>query len=124
MARELQLIYGDALAEMGVTGPDRVVSAEDSVELTRIYNSLWHLLEEMNLTTWELDGPIPNATVVPLVWVLAYAAAGPFGITGPRLERLAGNGALNLNPPSIGERLLRKLAAPRYVAEVTAVVDY
>lgn len=124
MARELELIYGDALAEMGACGPDRVVSAEDSVELARVYDSVWHLLEEMGLATWDIDGPIPNATVIPLVWVLAYHAAGPFGITGDRLQRLALNGSLSAPSPSLGERMLRKLAAPGYVAEVTAVTDY
>lgn len=124
MARELELIYGDALAEMGVCGPDRVVSAEDSEELTRVYNSLWYLLDEMDLATWDIDGPIPNGTVIPLVWVLAYHAAGPFGLTGERLARLALNGALNSPNPSLGERLLRKLAAPAYIPEVTATTDY
>ena len=124
MARELELIYGDALAEMGACGPDRVVSAEDSEDLARVYDSVWHLLEEMNLATWDLDGPVPNPSVIPLVWVLAYHAAGPFGITGERLSRLAVNGALNAPTPSLGERLLRKLAAPNYIAEVTAVENY
>jgi hypothetical protein len=101
-----------------------VVSAEDSEELARVYDSVWHLLEELELTTWDIDGPIPNATVIPLVWVLAYHAAGPFGITGDRLGRLALNGSLNAPTPSLGERMLRKLAAPGYVAEVTGVVNY
>lgn len=124
MARELELIYGDALAEIGACGPDRVVSAEDSTEMARVYDSVWHLLDEMNLTTWDLDGPVDNAAVVPLVWVLAFHAAGPFGITGDRLERLRQNGEINGPVPSRGERLLRKLATPKYIPEVTQVDDY
>lgn len=124
MARELELIYGDALAEIGACGPDRTVSAEDSVELVRIYQSVWYLLEELGLATWDIDGPIPNAAVVPLVWVLAFHAAGPFGITGDRLNRLRENGEVNGPVPSRGERLLRKLASPAYIPKVMAVDNY
>lgn len=124
MARELELIYGDALAEIGATGPDRVVSAEDSTEMARIYDSVWHLLDEMGLATWDIDGPIPNAAVIPLVWVLAFHAAQPFGITGDRWLRLKDNGEINGPTPSRGERLLRKLATPAYIAEVTTVENF
>lgn len=117
MARELELIYGDALAELGVTGPDRTVSAEDGEEMARIYDSTWYLLEEMGLASWDLGGPVPNAVVVPLVWILAFHAAGPFGITGNRIERLRLNGELGRGPPSSGEKLLRKLSAPPYLRE-------
>lgn len=124
MARELELIYADALAEMGVCGPDRVVSAEDGVELRRVYDSVWHLLDELELATWDIDGPIPNGAVTPLTWVLAFHAAGPFGITGLRLERLRANGQIHGPQPSGGERLLRKLAAPRYTVEPMAVESF
>lgn len=124
MARELELIYGDALAEMGVCGPDRVVSAEDSDEMARIYDSVWHLLDELGLASWDIDGPIPNPAVIPVVWVLAYHAAGPFGLTGERLGRLAVNGSLGAPQPSQGERLLRKLAAPEYIAKPVAVDNF
>lgn len=124
MARERELIYGDALAELGVTGPDRVVSAEDGVEMARLYDSLWYLLEEMGLTSWDLDDPIPNAAVIPVTWVLAYHAAQPFGVSGARLERLKMNGEINGPKPSGGERLLRKLATPKYLATLTAVENF
>jgi hypothetical protein len=124
MARELELIYGDALAEIGATGPDRVVSAEDGEEMARIYTGVWHLLDELGITSWDLDGPVPDAAVIPLVWVLAFHAAQPFGITGERLERLRATGQLAGAQPSLGERLLRKLAAPEYLSDVTPVVDY
>jgi hypothetical protein len=124
MARELELIYGDALAELGVTGPDRVVSAEDGAEMARVYSSVWYLLEELGLASWDIDGPIPNAAVVPLTWVLAYHAAQPFGITGERMARLKLNGEINGPQPSGGERLLRKLATPPYFNEPSQVVDY
>jgi len=124
MARELSLIYADALAEIGATGPDRVVSAEDGDEMTRIYTGVWHMLEELGIASWDLDGPVPDAAVIPLVWVLAFHAARPFGITGERLERLRATGQLAGAQPSLGERLLRKLAAPEYLSDVTPVVDY
>jgi hypothetical protein len=124
MARELEKIYGDALAEIGATGPDRVVSAEDGEEMARIYNGVWHMLESMGLTSWDLDGPVPNDAAIPLVWILAFHAAQPFGITGERLERLRATGQLAGPQVSLGERLLRKLAAPEYLNETVQVVDY
>ena len=124
MARDLSLIYADALAEIGATGPDRGVSAEDGDEMTRIYTGVWHMLEELGIASWDLDGPVPDAAVIPLTWVLAFHAAQPFGITGERLERLRATGQLAGAQPSLGERLLRKLAAPEYLSDVTPVVDY
>lgn len=124
MARELELIYADALSEMGVTGPDRVVSAEDGVEMARVYDAVWHVLEDLGLASWDLDGPVPNAHALPLSWILAFHAAQPFGITGARLERLRTQGQLAGPAPSLGERMLRKLSAPAYLNEVIAVDDF
>lgn len=124
MARDLEDIYADAAVELGIVGPDRLVSAEDLTELTRVYQSVWHLLEELEINSWDLDGPIPDPAAIPLALVLAYHAAGPFGIAGDRLNRLAANGSLGAPTPSLGERLLRKLAAPAYVSEVTQSTDY
>jgi hypothetical protein len=124
MARELNDLYGDALVEIGATGPDRVVSAEDMAELARIYGSLWPLLDEMGLVYWEIDGAVPDAAALPMAWVLAYHAAQPFGVSGDRLERLRINGQVGGQAPSQGERLLRKLAAAKYIAEPMAVEDF
>ena len=124
MSRELLLIYGDTLAEIGATGPDRVVSAEDGEEMARIYTGVWHMLDALGIASWDLDGPVPDAAVIPLIWVLASHAAQPFGLTGERLERLRATGQLGGPQVSLGERLLRKLAAPPYIAEAIGTVDY
>ena len=123
MARELQLIYADAAVELGIAGPDRVVSAEDASELARIYRSVWAILDDMDLATWDQDGPVPDGEAQPLAWVLAFHAGNAFGLTADRMERLRTLGQLG-GVPSLGERLLRKLAAPDYIEEPMQVESF
>lgn len=123
MSRSLELFYTDVLGELGVTGPDRTASAEDLAVVEDAYPALWNLLDVSGLTSWTQTADIPDEVVLPLRWIMAYHIAGQFGVYGPRLERLAGHGMLGGPQPSVGERMLTRMASPDYISS-TLAVDY
>lgn len=124
MARALEEFYIDVLAELGVVGIDRGASAEDLAVVTSSYPGVWHLLDSLGLTSWILTADIPDDVTLPLRWIVAYYIAGQFGIGGAKMERLAANGVVGGPMPSLGERMLRRLASPDYIPSTIETTYY
>lgn len=123
MARSLADFYVDVLQELGVSGPDGAVSAEDLALVTDLYPAVWQLLESKNLTNWLQSGAIPDRAVIPMRWIVAYHAAVSFGVRGDRLLKLQERGQIGGPSPSLGERLLASQRAAEYIPSILAT-DY
>jgi hypothetical protein len=115
MPRSLQDFYSDVGVELGVSGPDAALSAEDLAVISDSYVPLWQLLNADGLVTWTQSGDIPDDALFALTWLLAFAVSQKFGINGPKLQELRERGQYGGPAPSLGERLLRKRAAANYI---------
>lgn len=124
MARTLEDFYIDVLGELGVTGIDRAASAEDLAVVTGAYPGIWCLLDALRLTSWIQTADIPDEVLLPLGWITAYHVAGQFGISGPKMDWLIMHGQIDGPVPSVGERMLRRLASPDYISSTLETEFY
>ena len=120
MARALAEFYTDVLAELGVTGPDNTASAEDVRVVTDAYAPLWAMLDERDLLTFGVADDVPDMSLLPMRWIVAFHLAPVFGITGAKLEMLQERGQIEGPAPSLGERMLRKQTSPDAISAVQA----
>lgn len=84
------------------------------------YAALYDMLLTKGLVSWTSTAEVPEYAEMPLIAMLAYLCAGPFGINPVRKAELKLAGALDLSPaeggPSLAERQLRRQLAKNYVS--------
>lgn len=112
-----------ALQEAGILASGESASAEDDQLVARKYGELYDMLLTKGLVAWASDAQLPEYADTPLTMMLAAYIAPAFGVTGQRLAELRLSGLLDLSPPSIAERALRKQLSKNYVTH-PAQPDY
>lgn len=113
--RDLQEFYTDVLGELGISGPDRAASGEDTAVVVSKYPAIWSLLDDESLTSWNVTEDIPDEAAIALAWIVAFHLCETFGIYGPKRESLRVLGQVGGDQPSIGEQILRRQASVDYI---------
>jgi hypothetical protein len=106
-------LYRRVLEKLGVAAAGESAAPEDTQLVAERYVSLWNKLKTRSLVSWAVDEAIPDEAADALVMLGAYACAAEFD-EDP--EDYAAEGALDLKPPSAGERDLRQLHTRPYVS--------
>lgn len=114
-----QQIQFAALREIGVVGVGETPTAEQGVNAASKYASLHAQLLKMGLVRWALTENIPAYAEQPVIWMLSYlcATSEAFGSLPEKKSELALLGALQLTPPSLGEKQLRVAVSRSYVSQ-------
>ena len=98
---ELRLMIGE---EVGIVAPGEVMSADDSDYIKRREESKLAELYEAGLISFDQDGDIPEAYMLPIAKIIAGEVAPGFGSDIATAKALASEGLATL----------RKLKAPPY----------
>ena len=97
-------LYRKTLEKLQVAAAGEPVDADDVQLIRSKYESLYEVLAVKELVSWNISQDIPENCANPVVMMLAFLSASEFGMNP--LE-FAAEGALDVVPPSIGERQLR-----------------
>ena len=115
------------LKKLQITAAGDTDAADDIAIMTQKYTGMHQMLLVAGLVIWSKTENVPGEAELPIVAMLAAAAASDFGIPEPRHSRLQLEGAFNLpvtlGGPSLAERQLRKALAPKHISS-TVVSEY
>ena len=103
------------LAHLQVTPAGGADAADDVAVLTEKYAGLHQMLLTKSLVKWAIGEDIPEEAELPMVAMLSAFAANEFHIPDPRYTRLQLEGGLDLQPPSLAERQLRKVISENFI---------
>lgn len=118
----LQLRFA-ALKETGIVGLLETPEAEHDTLAQEKYALLHAMLLKDRLATWALTEDIPAGACQGVIWMLAYLCAPRLGAPPEEIVRLMPLGMYPSNPPSLGEKTLRKFISQRFVSQ-PATADY
>lgn len=115
------------LVELGIIGAGESGQPDDVALVGDRYDALYDMLLAEKLVAWTATDDIPLYAETPVIQMLAYLCARPFGINSQRTAELEQAGALALAParggPSLAERQLRRQLARNHVP-FPAASDY
>lgn len=97
-----------ALERIGVVPGGSDAPADDVAVMTRKYTGIHAQLVQRKMVTWAITEDLPDEAQEPLIAMLAFSAAGEYGVPDPRYSRLRLEGSLDDEQPSLAERQLRK----------------
>lgn len=104
------------LREIGVIATGEEPSYDDAATVAAKYDELYEMLVDENLANWASSEDIPAFASRPVTWMVAFLCCSEFGVPPTKLAEMTQKGALNLQVPSLGERILRRQMARDYVA--------
>jgi hypothetical protein len=106
-------LYRRTLEELTVTSAGEEADASDTQVIASTYEAVYDQLASLDLVSWAESQEVPERAVLPLVWMLAFAAAKKFG-KDP--ANWVATGSINAPTLSLGERQLRQQMARAYVS--------
>lgn len=109
----LRELYEQVLQQLEVTAAGEPSAPEDVAVVRDRYPKVYDMLLTKGLVSWGVTADIPEYAALPLVDILAYVCAKPFGKDE---TKYAVQGALDLPAgQSIAELQLRRQLAPAYI---------
>jgi hypothetical protein len=111
------------LEKLQVIAAGEGVQASDGALVLSKYESLHEVLLQDELIEWAASEDIPGSHEAIMVNMVAAECIDEFYCPDSLKISIVQQGKFDINPPSIAERRLRKLAAPGYSGE-PAQPDY
>ena len=112
-----------ALRETGIGGMLATAEPEQDQLAVEKYAGLHGQLRRDGLATWAEDEDVPAGAQQAMVYLLANALAKPMGAPDEEVIRLSQLGSYGADRTSLGERMLLKYVASRYVSQ-PATAEY
>lgn len=105
-----------AATELGILRIGQSLQHQDKVEIERRYDGVYESLKNSGLATWSATGSVPTELADHVAAMVAFSAAGVYGISDSRYQRLAIADAK-------AKAEIRKLTTPHYES-LDEPVDY